>query len=93
MFFPPNQWEFKCLVHINIKQNIRQRGLLANSVSADFITYDQRYRGRNENGGQTPIVFCNFTHAAMKFIIHSIRVYLGLASAFCLAFVKSFSSQ
>lgn len=39
MFFPPSQWEFKCLVHINTKQNIRQRGPLANSLSADFITY------------------------------------------------------
>lgn len=71
MFFHPNQWEFKCLVHVNTKQNISWSGPIPNSLSADFITHltvaphdSQTQRGRDggKNGRQTPLEVGNFTH-------------------------------
>lgn len=55
-------------MHVNTKQNIRRSGPVANSLSADFITYvsvaphDSRTHGRHENGGQTPFEVDNFMH-------------------------------
>lgn len=70
MFFHPNQWEFKCLVHVNIKQNISPSGSPGvNSLSADFITHlceaphDFRIRwdeGKKER--QSAVEVGNFAH-------------------------------
>ncbi len=75
MFLHPNQWEFKCLVHVNTKQNISRSGPIANSLSADFIAHlsvaphDSRtQRGRNDRKTwrQTPLEVGNFTSVLLK---------------------------
>lgn len=79
MFFHPNQWEFKCLLHVNTKQNISRSGPTANSLSADFITHlsvaphdsrTQRGRRGGKNGRQTPLEAGNFTHTLLLRDLH-----------------------
>lgn len=70
MFFHPNQWEFKCLVHVNIKQNISPSGSPGvNSLSADFITHlceAPHDSGTRWDGGkrerQSAVEVGNFAH-------------------------------
>lgn len=109
MFFHPNQWEFKCLVHVNTKQNISRAvpsltpSLLISSVISLWLHGTPGHRGVwREKWKADTLEAGNFTHMllwdfhmfyANCHFICFLSVTLDLSLTFCDAFLTTFSGR